>query len=150
MLERKQIVKSLAKKVNTKEKQFFQLINESFDEEARAGTAAKVLMYSRHVEIDKIAECLGGKEDHHKRCFDEYLLRQDYRENDIEKSLRSFMQTFRMAGIDSQVVFKILEHFGAKFYSKDPSGIFSDQTECYEFAYLLIVLQTCQHNKSIK
>ena len=23
-------------------------------------------------------------------------------------------------------------------------------TECYEFAYLLIVLQTCQHNKSIK
>jgi hypothetical protein len=45
-----------------------------------------------------------------------------------------------MAGIDSQVVFKILEHFGAKFYSKDPSGIFFDQTECYEFAYLLIVL----------
>jgi hypothetical protein len=30
-------------------------------------------MYSRQVEIDKIAECLGGKEEHHKKCFDEYL-----------------------------------------------------------------------------
>lgn len=63
----------MAKKVNIKEKQFFSLINETFDEEARAGAAAKVLMYSRQVEIDKIAECLGGKEEHHKRCFDEYL-----------------------------------------------------------------------------
>ncbi len=60
------------------------------------------------------------------------------------------MQSFRMAGIDSQVVFRILELFGAKFFSKDTTGIFADQTECYEFAYLLIVLQTCQHNKSIK
>jgi Sec7-like guanine-nucleotide exchange factor len=50
------------------------------------------------------------------------------------------MQSFRMAGIDSQVVFRILELFGEMFYSKDPSGIFADKTECYEFAYLLIVL----------
>lgn len=91
MIERKQIVKSLAKKVNIKEKQFFGLINENFEEESRACAAAKVLMYSRQVEIDKIAECLGGKEEHHKKCFDEYLQRQDYRDNDIEKSLRSFM-----------------------------------------------------------
>ena len=126
-----------------KEKQFFCAISEQFDEETRAAAAAKVLLYSRLVEIDKIAECLGGKEDHHKRCFEEYLERQDYRQNDIELSLRSFMQSFRMAGIDSQVVFRILELFGAKFFSKDSSGIFADQTECYEFSYLLIVLQTC-------
>lgn len=62
-----------------KEKQFFSAINEQFDEETRAAAAAKVLLYSRLVEIDKIAECLGGKEDHHKRCFEEYLERQDYR-----------------------------------------------------------------------
>lgn len=45
-----------------------------------------------------------------------------------------------MAGIDSQVVFKILEEFGQKFYDNDDSDIFFDSTECYEFAYLLIVL----------
>jgi Sec7-like guanine-nucleotide exchange factor len=60
------------------------------------------------------------------------------------------MGTFRMAGIESQTVFKILEQFGSRFYSKDNSGKFSDETECYEFAYLLIVLQTQQHNKAIK
>lgn len=62
---------------------------------------SKILLYSRAVEIDKIAEYLGGKEEKHKNLFQAYLERQDYRENDIEKSLRSFLQTFRMAGIDS-------------------------------------------------
>lgn len=60
------------------------------------------------------------------------------------------MQTFRMAGIDSQVVFRILEQFGSKAFREDPQKTFDNETECYEFAYLLIVLQTCQHNKSIK
>lgn len=30
---------------------------------------SKVLLYSRGVEIDKIAECLGGKEEKHKQLF---------------------------------------------------------------------------------
>lgn len=100
--------------------------------------------------MDKIAECLGGKDDIHKETFLAYLDMQDYRSNLIEIELRSFMQTFRMAGIDSQVVFKILEQFGARAYEEDPDKIFANESEHYEFAYLLIVLQTCQHNKSIK
>lgn len=63
------------------------------------------------------------------------------------------MGTFRLAGIESQTVFKILEAFGSVFYGKLEEAnvdIFADKTECYEFAYLLIVLQTCQHNKAIK
>jgi len=45
-----------------------------------------------------------------------------------------------MAGIDSQVVFRILELFGAEFFRRDSTGIFCDATEAYEFSYLLIVL----------
>ena len=63
--------------------------------------SAKVLLFSRLVEIDKIAECIRGKEDLHKQCLAAYLASQDYSSNDIEVCLRSFMQTFRMAGIDS-------------------------------------------------
>jgi Sec7-like guanine-nucleotide exchange factor len=70
---------------------------------------AKVLLYSRQIEMDKIAECLGGKDDLSKQVMDQYLEMQDYEACQIEVSLRSFMQTFRMAGIDSQVVFRILE-----------------------------------------
>ena len=60
------------------------------------------------------------------------------------------MQTFRMAGIDSQVVFRILEHFAKVYYSKDQLNTFVSMEEAYEFTYLIIVLQTCQHNPSIK
>jgi len=52
------------------------------------------------------------------------------------------MQTFRMAGIDSQVVFRILEKFAGVYYEKD-EATFVNGTEAYEFTYLIIVLQTC-------
>jgi Sec7-like guanine-nucleotide exchange factor len=53
------------------------------------------------------------------------------------------MQTFRMAGIDSQVVFRILEHFSNVYYSHDDIKTFVSKEEAYEFTYLIIVLQTC-------
>lgn len=64
--------------------------------------------------------------------------------------MRGFLQTFRMAGVDSQVVFNILEKFGDKYYEKDYKKIFVNAEEGYNFAYLIIVLQTCQHNAAIK
>lgn len=107
------------------------------------------MLFSRQVEIDKIAEIIGGKDEKAAQIMEAYLERQEYRP-DIEFSLRSFMQTFRMAGIDSQVVFRILEQFAFKWFERDISNLFVDSTEAYEFTYLLIVLQTCQHNASIK
>ena len=74
----------------------------------------------------------------------------DYKELDLESSLRKFLQTFRLAGVDSQVVLRILEQFSHRFFALDSSGVFADATEAYEFVYLIIVLQTCQHNPSVK
>ena len=48
-----------------------------------------------------------------------------------------------MAGVDSQVVFNILEKFGDKYYEKDHVQVFTSGAEAYNFAYLIIVLQTC-------
>ena len=81
--------------------------------------AAKVLLNSRRVSLDKIAEIIGGKDDNAKQCLEQYLERQDYADCNLEKSLRGFLQTFRMAGVDSQVVFNILEKFGDKYFEKD-------------------------------
>jgi len=53
----------LAKAANEKSKSFYKLLNESVPTESQASISAKVLLYSRLVEMDKIAECLGGKED---------------------------------------------------------------------------------------
>ena len=79
-----------------------------------------------------------------------YLGKMDYKELDLENSLRKFLQTFRLAGVDSQVVLRILEQFSHRFFELDSSGVFEDKTEVYEFVYLIIVLQTCQHNPSVK
>ena len=112
--------------------------------------AAKVLLYSRRVKIDCIAEIIGGKDAKSQAVLLEYLERIDYKDCNIERSLRRFMQTFRMAGVDSQVVFRILEQFGFKYYGKDTKNTFVSKEEAYEFAYLVIVLQTVQHNAAIK
>mmetsp|Transcript_116859 Transcript_116859/g.162298 ORF Transcript_116859/g.162298 Transcript_116859/m.162298 type:complete len:137 (-) Transcript_116859:588-998(-) len=45
---------------------------------------------------------------------------------------------------------QILEHFSFNFFDRDTQKIFANKEEAYEFAYLLIVLQTVQHNPSIK
>ena len=58
-------------------------------------------MNSRRVSLDKIAEIIGGKDDRAKQGLEEYLERQDYVDCNIEKSMRGFLQTFRMAGVDS-------------------------------------------------
>lgn len=76
--------------------------------------------------------------------------KMDYKELDLESSLRKFLQTFRLAGVDSQVVLRILELFSHRFFDVDTSGVFENKTEVYEFVYLIIVLQTCQHNPSVK
>ncbi len=61
--ERKQLARNLAKAANEKPKQFFKLISESFENDSQASASAKVLLYSRLVEMDKIAENIGGKEE---------------------------------------------------------------------------------------
>lgn len=95
-------------------------------------------------------EVLGGKDDRAKRLMESYLDKMDFRDGSIEHSMRRFLQTFRLAGVDSQVVSRIIERFSHKFHEKDPVGIFATSEETFDFAYLIIVLQTSQHNPNIK
>lgn len=44
----------------------------------------------------------------------------------------------------------MLEGFGHKFFEHDKSKGFADQEEAYEMAFLMIVLQTTEHNPNIK
>ena len=50
------------------------------------------------------------------------------------------MQTFRLAGVEAEVVFRVLEGFSFEYFERDKSNIFFDKNECYEMAYLMIVL----------
>lgn len=104
---------------------------------------AKILMFSRSVEIDKIAEALGGRKDEQtKLLLRNYCSLIDYRECKLQKSMRAFLQSFRMAGVESDCIFRIIEVFATEFFNADHKKQFSAPLEAYEFGYLLIVLHT--------
>lgn len=44
--------------------------------------------------------------------------KQDFNDLDLEQSLRRFMQTFRLAGVESQVVLRVMAEFAYKFFDK--------------------------------
>ncbi|CDW90832.1 sec7 domain containing protein [Stylonychia lemnae] len=153
MLEQKSTVKKLVKDANLKFKLFMQKTEEMYayaDDQVQAEVQSKILLFSREILIEKVAEIIGGKEEKYKKLLSSYLDKMDYKESDIDESLRKFLQTFRLAGVDSQVVLRILEQFSHRFFENDKKGIFFSKGEAYEFAYLIIVLQTCQHNPSVK
>jgi len=51
--------------------------------------------------IDKIAEVIGGKDDKSKILLKKYLEKQDFGSGDLLLCLREFLQTYRLAGVDS-------------------------------------------------
>ena len=112
--------------------------------------AAKILLYSREIGVEKVTEIVGGKEEHHGIIFEAFLQRQDFSDQNLEKCFRKTMQTFRLSGVESQVIIRIMERFGKKWFENDANQLFVDGEECYEMAYLIIVLQTILHNPSIK
>lgn len=79
-----------------------------------------------------------------------FLDKMDFSDGSVEHSMRRFLTTFRLAGVDSQVVSRIIERFSYKFFDRDPLNTFLSKEEAHDFVFLLIVLQTNQHNPSIK
>ena len=69
MIAQKSKARSIVKKANVKPKAFFAEIEQQYEglnQDQTCKLAAKVLLNSRKVEIDKIAEIIGGKDDRAK------------------------------------------------------------------------------------
>ena len=78
MLAMKKKAKLIGEKANMKPKAFFTAIEMGFDGltmEQTSKLASKVLLNSRRVSLDKIAEIIGGKDDRAKLVLEEYLER---------------------------------------------------------------------------
>jgi SOS response regulatory protein OraA/RecX len=120
-------------------------------------------MYSKRIPGEGIVEIIGNKLDtgiiqEFLRIFEPMMLN-----NDMEASLRKFMSTFRLAGVESQTVERVLETFGGAFFdftTQDPSPYeskrtkkdlmkFASKKEASDFCYLLLMLHTCLHNNNL-
>ena len=127
-----------------------QEIYKFIDEDAPWDVASKILLYSREPSVENVTEIIGGKESRNSKIFNKFLDKQDFRDGDLELCIRRFLQTFRLAGVESQVILRVMESFSFKYFEHDIRKLFTDKEEAYEMAYLMIVLQTTMHNPSIK
>ena len=127
-----------------------QEIYKFIDEDAPWDVASKILLYSREPSVENVTEIIGGKESRNSKIFNKFLEKQDFRDGDLELCVRRFLQTFRLAGVESQVILRVMESFSFKYFEHDINKLFTDKEEAYEMAYLMIVLQTTMHNPSIK
>ena len=127
-----------------------QEIYKFIDEDAPWDVASKILIYSREPSVENVTEIIGGKESRNSKIFNKFLEKQDFRDGDLELCIRRFLQTFRLAGVESQVILRVMESFSFKYFEHDIHKLFTDKEEAYEMAYLMIVLQTTMHNPSIK
>jgi Sec7-like guanine-nucleotide exchange factor len=71
------------------------------DEIAPWDVASKILLYSRELLVENVIEIIGGKEKRNQNIYNQFLEKQDFRDAELEFSLRRFMQTFRLAGVES-------------------------------------------------
>lgn len=106
------------------------------------------MLFERSILVENVTEIIGAKK--YDDIFKEFLRLQDYSSSDLEVSLRLFLQTFRLAGVEAQTIFRVLEGFAFEFFEHDTTGIYANKEEAYEMAYLMIVLQTTMHNPNIK
>lgn len=114
-------------------------------------------MYSRRVPVENILELIGHKDEvellnQFMNKFKPLMLNLN-----VEQSLRKFFTSFRLAGVESQIVERVLENFGKFYYelmltfTKSEGVIkFANEKESFEFVYLLIMLHTCHHNPNIE
>jgi len=82
MMQLKHDLRAIPKIANSKPKNLLPKMEEKFEREESSKVAlmaAKILMFSRNVEIDKIAEALGGRKDEQtKLLLREYCSLIDY------------------------------------------------------------------------
>lgn len=127
------------------------------DQEVIASKTSEFLLYSRTIAVESVLELIGDKRDpmllkQYMKRFEPLLFNQN-----IEKGLRELFTSFRLAGVESQTVERVLEAFGHFYYefyqsftTEDGILKFANKQECYEFVYLLIMLHTCHHNPNLE
>ena len=121
MIDQKALGKSFARECNQKPKAFLNKCKDLYgniDEQTPWEVASKILLYSRNLIVEHVTEVIGGKEERNKQIYDLFLDKQDFDDGNLELCLRRIMMSFRLAGVESQVVLRVMEGFSFMYYQK--------------------------------
>lgn len=127
------------------------------DSQDLAFKISEFLLYSRNISVEHVLEIIGDKRE--TEVLKEFLKKFGplMKDKNVEQALRKLFTSFRLAGVESQTVERVLENFGHFYYdlyqtfnSLDGIITFANKNEAYEFVYLLIMLHTCHHNPNLE
>ena len=135
-----------------------------FNEDPKAGIAYLVTqgIISSPDDHVRVARFLKGTTRVSKKVLGDFLSKKanerllkafialfDFHHKRLDEALRELLSTFRLPG-ESQLIERIVEAFTEKFCSDNGSGDIADKDAAYTLTYATIMLNTDQHNPSIK
>lgn len=115
-----------------------------------AYTIAIMIKYSAFVDVNKLFEIFGNKNEFSGMIIKEYLNTFDFRNFDILKAYRIFVSTFKLTG-ESDTIYNIIVAFSEKYFKdnqKDENLRSVDEVST--LAYSVLMLNTDLHDPNIK
>jgi len=115
-----------------------------------AYSIAMMLKYSFYVDIEKLHEIFGNKNDLSKLILEEYLNTFDFRGLDILKAYRIYVSTFKLTG-ESDNIYNMIMAFSEKYHQDNPNDSnLRSSDEVSTLAYSILMLNTELHDPNIK
>lgn len=115
-----------------------------------AYTIAILMKYSLYIDVDKIHEIFGNKNEFSKLILEEYLKTFDFRGMDILKAYRIYVSTFKLTG-ESDIIYNMIMAFSEKYYNDNQNDLnLRSVDEVSTLAYSILMLNTDLHDPNIK
>ncbi|KRX07107.1 Sec7 domain [Pseudocohnilembus persalinus] len=105
-------------------------------------------LINNNIDTVQLGEYIGGYDPLNIQVLEQFTFSQDFKGLNVEQGLRQFLQTFQLPK-EAQQVDRIVQKFGEKYYQDNPED-FNSSDGVYTFSYLLIMLQTDQHNPQVQ
>ncbi len=115
-----------------------------------AYTVAIMIKYSFYIDVEKLFEIFGNKNDLSKLILEEYLNTFDFRGLDILKAYRIYVSTFKLTG-ESDNIYNMIMGFSEKYHKDNPKDAnLRSSDEVSTLAYSILMLNTDLHDPNIK
>ncbi|EME32087.1 GTP:GDP antiporter/ protein homodimerization [Galdieria sulphuraria] len=112
--------------------------------------AAAFLRFTPGLNKTTIGACLGEPDEVSIKILKNYVRLFDFKNRPFTTSLRVFLESFRLPG-EAQKIDRILQSFSEHFYEQNKSSTpFNSADAAHVLAFACIMLNTDQHNSSIK
>eukprot|EP01126_Amoeba_proteus_P050860 TRINITY_DN6045_c0_g1_i10.p1 TRINITY_DN6045_c0_g1~~TRINITY_DN6045_c0_g1_i10.p1 ORF type:complete len:983 (+),score=204.86 TRINITY_DN6045_c0_g1_i10:565-3513(+) len=106
------------------------------------------MYYNSHLSKIQLGLFLGSDDKLHTDVLQAFTNRMDFSNMPYDKALRHFLQYFMLPG-EAQKIDRMMECFAIRYHKSNPE-VFPDSDTAYILAFSLIMLNTDQHNPSIK